>query len=162
MLAAQANQESRFRQDRKSPAGAVGIMQIKPSTAADRNVGIDDVSTVDGNVHAGAKYMRFLADRYFDDDDIDDLNQWIFSLAAYNAGPARVARLRREARENGYDANRWFDNVEIIAARRIGRETVTYVSSVFKYYVGYQLTLARSNIVDERHGDALADCVAGD
>jgi len=162
MLAAQANQESRFRQDRKSPAGAVGIMQIKPSTAADRNVGIDDVSTVDGNVHAGAKYMRFLADRYFDDDDIDDLNQWIFSLAAYNAGPARVARLRREARENGYDANRWFDNVEIIAARRIGRETVTYVSSVFKYYVGYQLTLARSNIVDERHGDALAGCVGAE
>ena len=160
MLAAQANQESRFRQNRKSPAGAVGIMQIKPSTAADPNVGIDDISTIDGNVHAGAKYMRFLADRYFDDDGVDELNQWIFSLAAYNAGPARVARLRREARENGYDDDLWFDNVEIIAARRIGRETVTYVSNIFKYYVGYQLTFEQRNLIEERHGDVLAGCVA--
>jgi membrane-bound lytic murein transglycosylase MltF len=159
MLVAQGQQESGLRQNRKSPAGAVGIMQIKPSTAADRNVGVDDISTIDGNVHAGAKYMRFLADRYFSGDEIDDLNQWIFSLAAYNAGPAKIARYRREAAENGYDPNRWFDNVEIIAARRIGRETVTYVSNVFKYYVGYQLTVERTAILAERHGDVLAECV---
>ena len=160
MLAAQGQQESGLRQNRKSRAGAVGIMQIKPSTAADKNVGIDDVSTIDSNVHAGAKYMRFLADRYFDNDEINDLNQWTLSLAAYNAGPAKIARYRREAAENGYDPNRWFDNVEIIAARRIGRETVTYVSNVFKYYVGYQLTSVRSAIVDSRHGDALEACVS--
>jgi membrane-bound lytic murein transglycosylase MltF len=159
MLVAQGQQESGLRQNRKSPAGAVGIMQIKPSTAADRNVGVDDISTIDGNVHAGAKYMRFLADRYFSGDEIDDLNQWIFSLAAYNTGPAKIARYRREAAENGYDPNRWFDNVEIIAARRIGRETVTYVSNVFKYYVGYQLTVERTAILAERHGDVLAECV---
>ena len=158
MLAAQAFQESGLRQDRKSPAGAVGIMQIKPSTAADKNVGIDDISTIDSNVHAGAKYMRFLADRYFSNEEIDDLNQWIFSLAAYNAGPAKINRYRREAAENGYDRNRWFDNVEIVAARRIGRETVTYVSNVFKYFVGYQLTLERAEMLHKRHGDALQDC----
>jgi membrane-bound lytic murein transglycosylase MltF len=135
-------------------------MQIKPSTAADKNVGINDISTIDSNVHAGAKYMRFLADRYFSSDEIDDLNRWILSLAAYNAGPAKIARYRREAAENGYDPNRWFDNVEIIAARRIGRETVTYVSNVFKYYVGYQLMAERTALVDKRHGDALEDCVA--
>jgi membrane-bound lytic murein transglycosylase MltF len=158
MLAAQGQQESGLRQNRKSPAGAVGIMQIKPSTAADKNVGIADISTIDANVHAGAKYMRFLADRYFSNDDISDLNRWIFSLAAYNAGPAKIARYRREAAENGYDQNRWFDNVEIIAARRIGRETVTYVSNVFKYYVGYQLTAERLALRDERHGEALEGC----
>jgi membrane-bound lytic murein transglycosylase MltF len=160
MLAAQGQQESGLRQNRKSPAGAIGVMQIKPSTAADKNVGIDDISTIDSNVHAGAKYMRFLADRYFDSEDINDLNQWIFSLAAYNAGPAKIARYRREAAENGYDPNRWFQNVEIIAARRIGRETVTYVSNVFKYYVGYQLAVERDTLRQERHGEVLEGCVA--
>ena len=160
MLAAQGFQESGLRQNRRSSAGAVGIMQIKPSTAADRNVGINDVSTADNNVHAGAKYLRFLADRYFNDDGIDDLNQWLLSLAAYNAGPAKVARMRREAREGGYDANIWFNNVEIIAARRIGRETVTYVSNIFKYFVGYQIISERRDIRRERHSDTLTACVA--
>ena len=159
MLAAQGFQESGLRQDRRSPAGAVGVMQIKPSTAADRNVGIDDISTVDSNIHAGAKYMRFLADRYFDDEGIDDLNQWLLTLAAYNAGPAKVARLRREATENGYDRNIWFNNVEIIAARRIGRETVTYVSNIFKYYAGYQVISERSDIRSQRHGEILTECL---
>ncbi len=158
MLAAQGYQESGLRQSRKSHAGAVGIMQIKPSTAADKNVGINDVSSEDNNIHAGARYMRFIADRYFDKPGIDDVNRWLFSLAAYNAGPAKINRFRREARESGYDPNRWFDHVEIIAARRIGRETVTYVSNVFKYYVGYQLAVQRSSLIDERHGEVLLGC----
>lgn len=159
MLAAQGFQESGLRQDRRSPAGAIGVMQIKPSTAADRNVGIDDISTADNNIHAGAKYMRFLADRYFSDEGFDDLNQWLLTLAAYNAGPARATRLRREAAENGYDPNVWFDNVEIIAARRIGHETVTYVSNIFKYYVGYQLISERSDIRSRRHAEILTECL---
>jgi membrane-bound lytic murein transglycosylase MltF len=162
MLAAQAFQESGLRQDRRSPAGAIGIMQIKPSTAADNNVGIDDITTIDGNVHAGAKYMRFIADRYFSDEKFNDLNQWVFSLAAYNAGPAKINRYRREAAENGYDPNRWFDNVEIIAARRIGRETVTYVSNVFKYYVGYQITMQRGVVREERYASELQECAVED
>jgi membrane-bound lytic murein transglycosylase MltF len=161
MLAAQGFQESGLRQDRRSPAGAVGIMQIKPSTAADRNVGIDDVSTAENNVHAGAKYLRFLADRYFSDAGVDDLNRWLLSLAAYNAGPAKVARMRREAESGGYDPDVWFDNVEVIAARRIGRETVTYVSNIFKYYVGYQIISERRDIRTARHGDTLTGCMAG-
>jgi len=161
MLAAQGFQESGLQQSRRSPAGAIGIMQIKPSTAADRNVGIDDISTIDNNVHAGARYLRFLADRYFTNNDIDELNKWLLSLAAYNAGPARVANLRREAKENGYDPNLWFNNVEIIAARRIGRETVTYVSNIFKYYIGYQIINERRDIRAERHSDMLTACVDG-
>jgi len=162
MLAAQAFQESGLRQDRRSPAGAVGIMQIKPSTAADPNVGVDDISTVEGNVHAGARYMRFIADRYFGDEQFNKLNQWLFSLAAYNAGPAKISRYRREAAESGYDPGRWFDNVEIIAARRIGSETVTYVSNVFKYYVGYQISMERGALREERYSAELQECMDPD
>ncbi len=161
MIAAQAFQESRFRQSRRSPAGAVGIMQIKPSTAADRNVGIPDISTIDNNVRAGSKYLRFVIDRYFAADAIDDLNRWLFGLAAYNAGPARVARLRREAAEEGYDPDIWFNNVEIIAGRRIGRETVTYVSSIYKYFVGYHMLQAREQD-RAKFQHVLSGCQAGD
>jgi membrane-bound lytic murein transglycosylase MltF len=157
-LAAQAYQESGLKQNRKSHAGAVGIMQIKPSTAADRNVAVPDVTQLENNIHAGSKYLRFIADRYFSDSEFSELDQWLFSLAAYNAGPARVIRLRNEARENGYDPEVWFDNVEIIAARRIGRETVTYVSNVFKYYVAYQLTVERQRSHSDRFGDLLIAC----
>jgi membrane-bound lytic murein transglycosylase MltF len=117
MLAAQAYQESELEHDRESPAGAVGIMQIKPSTAADRNVGIQDISKPSDNIEAGARYMRFLMDRYFADPEMGELQRWLFALAAYNAGPARIQRLRRQAAAEGYDPNLWLDNVELIAAR---------------------------------------------
>ena len=157
-LAAQAYQESGLKQNRVSPAGAVGIMQIKPSTAADKNVGISDVSQLENNIHAGTKYIRFLEDRYFSGDDFTEVDQWLFGLAAYNAGPAKINRYRREAQEKGYDPNVWFDNVEIIAAQRIGHETVTYVSNIFKYYVAYQLTAKRRQEHTERFGEILTAC----
>ena len=157
-LAAQAYQESGLRQDRRSSAGAVGIMQIKPSTASDKNVGIENVNELENNIHAGTKYLRFIADRYYSSEEFSELNQWLFSLAAYNAGPAKIARYRKEAATKGYDPSLWFDNVEIIASQRIGRETVTYVSNVFKYYVAYQLTAGRRRIHNERFGEILVAC----
>jgi membrane-bound lytic murein transglycosylase MltF len=139
MLAAQAYQESELNHDRESPAGAVGIMQIKPSTAADRNVGIDDISSPANNIRAGARYMRFLMDRYFADPEMGEMQRWLFALAAYNAGPAKIQRLRKQAAVEGHDPNLWLDNVELIAARKIGRETVRYVRNTFKYYVAYRM-----------------------
>ena len=139
MLVAQAYQESGLDHSRTSPAGAVGMMQIKPSTAADKNVGIDDVSILADNIRAGAIYMRFLMDRYFANDDMDGIQQWLFALAAYNAGPAKIRRIRRQAEAEGHDPNRWLENVELVAARQIGRETVSYVRNVFKYYVAYRM-----------------------
>jgi membrane-bound lytic murein transglycosylase MltF len=133
-LAAQGYQESKLDQDLVSPAGAVGIMQIKPATAADKNVGIADVGTAENNIHAGIKYMRFLRDRYFKDDDLSELDEVFFTLAAYNAGPARVRKFRQQAEEQGLDPNVWFQSVE----RMAGRETVQYVTNVFKYWLTYE------------------------
>jgi membrane-bound lytic murein transglycosylase MltF len=138
MLTALAYQESRLDQSVRSAAGAVGVMQILPATAADPNVGIPDIDDVESNIHAGTKYLRFLRDRYFSDSEIDPINQTLLSFAAYNAGPAKVRRLRAEAEAAGLDPNAWFGNVEVVAARRIGRETVQYVSNIAKYYVAYR------------------------
>jgi membrane-bound lytic murein transglycosylase MltF len=141
MVAAQGYQESRLDQNAKSGAGAVGIMQLLPSTAADANVGIPDISTAESNIHAGIKYLDFIRKRYFSDPGMDKFNQTMFAFAAYNAGPARIRKLRGKAVDMGYDPNIWFDNVEVMAAKEIGRETVQYVANILKYYVAYRLTL---------------------
>jgi membrane-bound lytic murein transglycosylase MltF len=138
LIGAMAFQESRLDQDKISPQGAVGIMQIKPQTAADPQVGIPDVSTVENNVHAGVKYLAFLRSHYFDADGIRPRDQVRFSLAAYNAGPVKIRRARKLAREMNLDANRWFRNVELAMLRVVGQETVRYVSNVNKYYVIYR------------------------
>ena len=140
MMAALAYQESQLDHSSRSHVGAVGIMQILPSTATDKNVGIPDIEDLENNIHAGIKYLRFLQDRYFSDPEIDPLNQTLFAFAAYNAGPAKVRRLRNETRKMGLDPNVWFGNVEVVAAKRIGRETVQYVSNIYKYYIAYRLT----------------------
>ena len=126
-------------QSAKSHVGAVGVMQILPSTAKDKNVNIKNIQEIENNIHAGTKYLRFMIDRYFNDDSIDRLNKGLLAFASYNAGPARVAKLRKEAEKMGLDPNVWFRNVEIVAAKRIGRETVQYVSNIYKYYVVYSL-----------------------
>jgi len=139
MLAAQGYQESRLDQSVRSSAGAIGIMQLLSSTASDPNVAIPDIENAEANIHAGTKYLDFLRQRYFDDPELDAFNRALLSFAAYNAGPARVRGLRRKAAEAGLDPNRWFNNVELIAAKEIGRETVQYVSNIYKYYLAYRL-----------------------
>ncbi len=68
----------------------------------------------------------------------------LLTFASYNAGPGRIRQLRREAEKKGLNPNVWFGNVERVASERIGRETVTYVSNIFKYYVAYRLILEQS------------------
>lgn len=143
MLAALAYQESGLDQSKRSHVGAIGIMQVMPNTAADRNVGIKNIEKLENNIHAGTKYLRFMADRYFADHKMDKKNRWLFAFASYNAGPARVAKLRKEARQQGFNPDIWFNNVELIAAKRIGRETVQYVSNIYKYYVAYQMIVKK-------------------
>ena len=138
-LVAQAYQESRLDQSVVSHAGAIGVMQLLPSTAADKNVGIPDISTVENNIHAGAKYMAFLREHYFSDPQIHPAAKMDFAWASYNAGPNRIRRLRKKAQERGFDPNRWFGNVEVLAAEKIGRETVDYVRNINKYFVAYKM-----------------------
>ena len=140
MLAAQGYQESRLNQNMKSHAGAIGIMQLLPSTAADKSVGIPDISTLENNIHAGVKYLRYIIDTYFDDPEIDTANRFFFALASYNAGPNRIHRLRKKAAEMGYDPNLWFGNVELVVARKVSREPVQYVRNIYKYFVAYSLS----------------------
>jgi membrane-bound lytic murein transglycosylase MltF len=139
MLGALAYQESQLDQSKRSHRGAVGVMQLLPSTAADPAIGIPDITALENNIHAGAKYLDLIRDSHFSESTITPLDQLLLTFAAYNAGPAKVHQLRAEAAQQGRDPNRWFGHVETVAARRIGRETVQYVSNITKYYVAYRL-----------------------
>ena len=138
LMAAQGYQESMLNQEARSHVGAVGVMQVMPETGKDLKVG--DIRQIEPNIHAGVKYMRGIVDN-FKDEPMDDLNKGLFAFASYNAGPGRVRQLRREAGREGLNPNVWFGNVEQIASERIGRETVTYVGNIYKYYVAYRLVM---------------------
>jgi membrane-bound lytic murein transglycosylase MltF len=139
MMAAQGYQESTLDHSARSPVGAIGVMQVMPPTGKDMNVG--DITLLEPNIHAGVKYMRFMMDEYFANEPMDALNKGLMTFAAYNAGPGRLRQLRREAERRGLDPNVWFGNVERVASERIGRETVTYVSNIYKYYIAYRLAM---------------------
>jgi membrane-bound lytic murein transglycosylase MltF len=140
MIAAQAYQESTIDQSKVSPAGAYGVMQIKPSTAAGDPINIKDIDkSMEKNINAGVKYLNYIVNTNFKDARFNKVNRALFAFAAYNAGPARVAGLRRKAEAQGLDPNVWFNNVELVAAKEIGAETVTYVSNIYKYYIAYKM-----------------------
>jgi membrane-bound lytic murein transglycosylase MltF len=139
LMGAQGYQESALNQKAKSPVGAIGVMQLMPATGKDMNVG--DITEVEANIHAGIKYMRWMITQYYDKEAMTPLDKALFSFASYNAGAGRIAQLRKEAARRGLDANVWFHNVELVAAEKIGQETVTYVSNIYKYYIAYRLIL---------------------
>jgi membrane-bound lytic murein transglycosylase MltF len=139
MLAAQGYQESQLNQNAKSHVGAVGVMQIMPATGAELKVG--DIKVVEPNIHAGAKYMDQLMTKYFPDAKFSEADRPLFAFASYNAGPGNISRMRKEAEKRGLDPDKWFNNVEIVTAEKIGMETTTYVRNIYKYYAAYRLTL---------------------
>jgi len=138
MLAAQGYQESTLDQSKKSPRGAVGVMQILPATGQALKVG--DVTVTESNIHGGTKYMDELMTRYFQDAKFSEQNRTLFAFASYNAGPGNISRMRKEAQTRGLDPDQWFNNVEIVTGEKIGGETTTYVRNIFKYYASYKLT----------------------
>jgi membrane-bound lytic murein transglycosylase MltF len=139
MMAAQGYQESRLDQSVRSRVGAIGVMQVMPATGKDLKVG--DITRIEANIHAGVKYFRFMMDRYYKDEPMDELNKALMTFASYNAGPGKIRTLRAETARRGLDPNQWFGNVERVVSERIGRETVTYVSNIYKYYVAYKLVM---------------------
>ena len=146
LILAMAYQESGLDNSKKSRSGAVGIMQVRPLTAGDKNVRIEDVHLLENNIHAGVKYLAFLRDRYFNDKAIRPRDRVRLAMASYNAGPAKIRRARSLAREKGLDPNRWFRNVELATLQSVGQEPVRYVSNINKYYVTYQLAEEKTDI----------------
>jgi membrane-bound lytic murein transglycosylase MltF len=139
LMVAQGYQESQLNQNAKSQVGAIGIMQVMPATGKDLKVG--DITQIEPNIHAGVKYMRFMIDQYYKDEPMTDMDKALFTFASYNAGPARIQTLRKQAAAQGLDPNKWFNNVERVVSQKVGRETVTYVSNIYKYYIAYKLIL---------------------
>ncbi len=158
LMAAQGYQESKLDQSARSPVGALGVMQLMPKTGQEQQVG--DIRQLNPNIHAGVKYMSFMEKQYFMNAPMDRLNKELFTFAAYNAGPGRIRKLREESATRGLNPNVWFGNVEQVASERIGPETVTYVSNIFKYYIAYKLITeeqkrrieSRQTIVQSRPG----------
>lgn len=157
-LAALAYQESKLDQEAHSHAGAVGIMQVLPTTAAAVHEGGADLGDLEQNIHAGTKYLAHLRDEVFADPDIAVADRLDFALAGYNAGPTKVQSLRKQATLMGYDPNRWFFNVESVSRRKIGRETVAYVANVNKYMIAYKMAeQAREERIAARNDTEVQD-----
>ena len=131
----------------KSHVGAIGVMQVMPATGKELKVG--DIRIIEPNIHAGAKYMDQLMTRYFPDANFTENNRTLFAFASYNCGPGNVSKMRKEAAKRGLDPDKWFNNVEIVTAQKIGMETTTYVRNIYKYYVAYRLQLEARKMAQE-------------
>jgi membrane-bound lytic murein transglycosylase MltF len=143
LIAAQAYQESELNQQARSPVGAIGVMQVMPGTAASPPINIRNVTQLEPNIHAGVKLLKYIRDDYFKDDPMDPLNKTLMTLAAYDAGPARLKQCRQVAADMGLNPNLWFQNVEYAVAKEVGAEPVGYVSNIYKYYIGWKLMSER-------------------
>jgi membrane-bound lytic murein transglycosylase MltF len=146
MIAAQGYQESALNQSEHSKSGAVGVMQMKPSTAREPYIAINGIAeSAERNIEAGNKYLRYLITKYINDPSIDSKNQTLFAFAAYNAGPGGLQKFRDRAKAMGLNPNIWLGNVENAAAAIVGRETVQYVSNIYKYYIAYTVMQEMEN-----------------
>ena len=139
-LVAQAYQESHLNSKEKSDDGAIGLMQVTPEVAKNKHIAISNIHEPDNNVHAGVKYMALLRDHFFNDRNLVPEERYRFILAAYNAGPTAISRMRKRAKELGYDHDKWFNNVEIVTLKEIGVQPVDYVRNIEKYYLAYSLS----------------------
>jgi membrane-bound lytic murein transglycosylase MltF len=157
-MAAQGYQESQLNQAARSPVGAIGVMQVMPATG--RELGVGDIAEAEPNIHAGIKYMRWMIDEYYGNEPMTKLDKALFAFASYNAGAGRISKLRKEAAKRGLDPNVWFHNVEYVAAEKIGAETVTYVSNIYKYYIAYRLIMEaraeREQTIEKMKGQSKA------
>jgi membrane-bound lytic murein transglycosylase MltF len=138
LVEAQAFQESGLNPDVRSHMGAVGLMQLLPSTA--KYIGFDDIRSPENNVHAGVKYLKYLMDNYFPEDKYSATERLRLALAAYNAGPGNMQKSIRKTEELGYDVTKWFGNIEMGTMRQVGLEPVHYVRNINKYYLSFLIS----------------------
>jgi membrane-bound lytic murein transglycosylase MltF len=83
--------------------------------------------------------MDQLMSRYFPEANFSESVRPLFAFASYNAGPGNISKMRKEAAKRGLDPDKWFNNVELVVAEKIGMETTTYVRNIYKYYAAYKL-----------------------
>jgi len=138
-VAAQCFQESGLDPRAESSAGAIGLMQLLPSTAAD--MGCEDLHDPEQNLRAGVRYLAWLRENFFADPELEEAERMDFILAAYNAGPGNVRKWRGQAPERGLNPNRWRGHVERLALEDVGVQPIRYVDNIEKYYVAYSLSL---------------------
>ena len=151
LIVAQMYQESRFNPRARSPAGAIGLMQLLPRTA--KEFGVRKLRDPEQSVRAGVAYLAWLHSRLEPELTVKD-RIW-FALAAYNAGFGHVTDARKLASGRlGLDPDRWFDNVELamrLLSKRAyyrntthgyvrGREVVNYVRQIRERYRSYLQT----------------------
>ena len=106
LLASQVYQESRFKPDAKSWAGAQGLLQLMPGTA--RQVGVRDALDPEDNVGGAVRYLKWL-NEFWDERVVDEGERLKFILASYNAGPGHVEDAQRLASKYGGDPLVWED-----------------------------------------------------
>jgi membrane-bound lytic murein transglycosylase MltF len=82
---------------------------------------------------------------YVNDPALDPKNRTLLAFAAYNAGPGGLHRFREKAKAMGLNPNIWFGNVENAASAIVGRETLQYVSNIYKYYIAYTVMRQMEN-----------------
>jgi len=147
LIAALSFQESRFNPKARSSRGAVGLMQVLPSTA--KEMGISNPESPEDNIHAGVKYLDFVRNRYFSDKNLPMDEQVRFTLSSYNAGPANIRRSRATTEQMGYDTTLWFGNVEMGTMKQVGPEPVQYVRNINKYYLSFLISDVVAGVKEE-------------
>ncbi len=145
-LTALAFVESRFRSDIVSPAGAVGVMQLIPNTAARLGIEPHELYEPEQNIKAGLKYLRFL-DQFWKQRGVPAENRLPFILASYNTGPTPIARAADQAAKKGWDPTFWTGHVDQVAKGPGGhyaRKTLRLAT----FYRGYVEAIRRAQAPD--------------
>jgi membrane-bound lytic murein transglycosylase F len=150
LLASQAFQESRFKPDAHSWAGAVGLLQLMPATA--KQYGVHNPLDPDDNVQGAVKFLAWL-DKYWLDRIPDEAERVKFVLASYNCGAGHVDDAQRLAEKYGGNPKSWDDvsywllqeSTQQYAADPVvkfgfcrGLEPVNYVTFILKRFGHYQ------------------------
>jgi membrane-bound lytic murein transglycosylase F len=150
LLASQAYQESRFKPEARSWAGATGLLQLMPRTA--KEFGVQDLNDPEQNVQGAVKFLKWLTDHW--DGKIEDEDERLkFILASYNTGAGHVEDAQRLAEKYDGDPKRW-EHVSYWLLQKSsqqystdpvvkfgfcrGVEPVQYVSSILERFEHYK------------------------
>ena len=142
LLTAQMYQESKFDPDAVSWVGAQGLMQIMPKTG--EQLGFRNLKDPEVSIHAGAKYMHRLLDRFGREIPVKERIR--FALASYNVGYGHLLDARHLAREQGWNPDRWFGQVE--KAMRLLSQPAYYKRARYGFCRGGQPVHYVENIQD--------------